>query len=248
MISFDFYVGADHLSIAKTYFKVTGHLKESAYSGKKLSILGDSLSTFDGITDHATTYYPEGDVVGSGLVYWGLVAGDMEMTVDEVNAYGGSTVALSSYNPMCSDTRLSALGNPDVIIFQGGTNDIYSNIASGVWQGTGSDIDTSKFIPAYTKCINYMQQNYPNALIIAIGPTLIGGSTPDFRIHCTIENVDRITENEQEVCRIMGVKFIDTRNLVMNLGNIDDYTIDKLHWNYKLMMAVANAIETELNK
>ena len=248
LIAFDFYVGADHLSIAKTYFKVTGHLKISAYAGKKLSILGDSLSTFNGVSDPNTAYYPAGDVEGSGLTYWGLVAGDMEMTLEQVNAYGGSTVAMSSYTPMCSDTRLAALGNPDVIILQGGTNDIYSNIASGTWQGTGSDIDTSKFIPAYTKCINYLQQNYPNALIIAIGPTLIGSARPDFRKYCTVENVDRITENEREVCRILGAKFIDTRDLVMNLGNIDGYTIDQLHWNYKLMHAVANAIEEEMNK
>lgn len=245
-INFEFYVGADHLSIAKEYFRVIAHMAVSKLAGKKISVLGDSLSTFYGVTDNNTAYYPAGNVEGAGLTWWGLLSADIETIIDTINAYGGSTIALTPANPMCADARLSALGTPDIIVLQGGTNDIYSNIPSGEWQGTDiNNLDLSKFIPALTKIIIYLQNNY-SADIVVIGPSLIGGVTPSFRQNCTVENIDRITENMRDVCRKLGAKFIDTRNLAMNLGNIGAYTIDNMHWNYNLMEIVANAITNKL--
>lgn len=229
-------------------FRLIVNLETKKYSGKKLSILGDSISSFDGISDHDTSYYPTGNVRVQGQMYWSIVQHALGMTLDTVNAYGGSQVCYGT-NSMSSDTRLAALGSPDVIIFAGGTNDIYANSQSGTWSGDViADLDTHTFIPAYTKCLKYMQENHPNAKIIAISPCFIDKNNNPNRQYCTIENIQRINECAKLVCDYLGVPFIDTRKLEMNLSNIANYTIDKLHWNSKMHWIVGNAIVKELCK
>jgi len=122
------------------------------YSGKRVSILGDSISTFVPASDKVDGKAPEGctttypgnvtkyeasNVTSEELTWWGRVIAHFGMTLGINESWAGSTIG---YNPnytnsgkytadncMCSETRIGHLGEsgtPDVIIVFGGTNDI----------------------------------------------------------------------------------------------------------------------------
>lgn len=122
------------------------------YNGKKLSILGDSISTFaaesektDGkAAEGCTTNYPgnpvkysNSDVTNVDATWWGQVLKQFGMVLGINESWAGSTIG---YNPeqtssgkytadncLCSAARIGHLGEngtPDLIIVFGGTNDI----------------------------------------------------------------------------------------------------------------------------
>lgn len=130
------------------------------YSGKKLSILGDSISTFaipsektDGkAAEGCETNYPgnpvqysNSDVTSVSATWWGRVLNQFGMVLGINESWAGSTIG---YNPnqtsggkytadncLCSATRIGHLGEngtPDIIIVFGGTNDInHHRVSSG---------------------------------------------------------------------------------------------------------------------
>lgn len=130
------------------------------YSGKRLSILGDSISTFaasnektDGkAADGCTTNYPgnpvqysNSDVTNVESTWWGKVIDQFGMVLGINESWAGSCIG---YNPnqtasgkytadncLCSITRIGHLGEngtPDIIIVFGGTNDInHHKVGSG---------------------------------------------------------------------------------------------------------------------
>lgn len=131
------------------------------YNGKKLSILGDSISTFaaesektDGkAAEGCTTNYPgnpvkysSSDVTNVDTTWWGQVLKQFGMVLGINESWAGSTIG---YNPeqtssgkytadncLCSAARIGHLGEngtPDLIIVFGGTNDINHHLV-----GTGS--------------------------------------------------------------------------------------------------------------
>lgn len=243
-INIAFYTASKTVDEAYTLFNFIVKKPEPTLNGKALTILGDSLSSYNGFSDTDTAYYPK---PGLGLdsvseMYWAIVMNVLNLSLDTVNAYGGSRVTSPDINCISSDERLENLGTPDIILFAAGTNDIYANSPTGVWSGDDLDtLVTTSFIPAYTKCIKYMQTKFPNATIIAISPCFITANA-ESRLYCTIENLERITEAEKLVCDYTGVKFIDCRKLGMNLSNIANYTVEQLHWNFKFHRLVANEI------
>lgn len=115
------------------------------YAGKKLSILGDSISTFDGVsnnTDYNSTiggnevYYPNvnKNVYDSTYTYWGRLLTDLEMELCVNNSWSGSHVYV---DPNHNKLKVGDNGrpaqlhrdgsqrvNPDLILFYMGTNDL----------------------------------------------------------------------------------------------------------------------------
>ena len=122
------------------------------YTGKKFSVLGDSISTFVYTADKVdgkaptgcTTNYPgnpvqyqNSNVSSPDLTWWGRVQMALGMTLGINESWAGSTIGYNSNytgngkytadNCMCSATRIGHLGEngtPDLIFVYGGTNDI----------------------------------------------------------------------------------------------------------------------------
>ena len=134
----------DRISVLENY--------HPSYSGKRLSILGDSISTFVLTSEKVNGKAPEGcvtnypgnvvqyqnsDVTSASLTWWGRVINHFGMELGINESWAGSCIA---YNPdstnggkytadncLCSATRIGHLGEngtPDIIIVFGGTNDI----------------------------------------------------------------------------------------------------------------------------
>lgn len=115
-------------------------------SGLKFSIFGDSISTFRGYINGYTPYYPYGALNDVNMTYWmKLISKFDDASLDTNISYSGSCVcyaeetyecvgskksyALKSKKTKCFLTRYdeTGIGNPDVLILYGGTNDrVYS--------------------------------------------------------------------------------------------------------------------------
>ncbi len=110
-------------------------------SGKtRVSVIGDSISTFAGyIPTGYTPFYPKETVTSATQTYWyKLIYNKMNNAKLDTNiAWSGTTVTRivnSSYegqhwygNDFCARFIAKGMGNPDVILIHGGTNDVWES-------------------------------------------------------------------------------------------------------------------------
>ena len=147
------------------------------YKGKKISILGDSISTFgdpdsrNQLGTYCYSYYPtetcrysaSGNVTIDGVTYQSI-AFDVENTwwMRVINTLGaslgineswrGTRVSGTGDSAFNNQTRISHLGGngtPDLILVFGGTNDAGNDVTLGTFNGGNySDYDTAQKIAA----------------------------------------------------------------------------------------------------
>lgn len=93
---------------------------------------------------------------------------------------------------------------PDVILITLGTNDANNSITIGdiVQSNSISDFDLTTYTGGMQACLNYLQNNFQNA-IIYVGWTPMGGLVNGTKA----EYITRM----QEVCLMYGVEYIETR-------------------------------------
>lgn len=135
----------------------------SIYTGKTLSILGDSISTFEGYVPY-TFYTGENcGVYSVNDTWWYKLMTALGMTLDRNNSWSGSrvttTVAESSAGCM---TRCQDLGtSPDVIIVYMGINDFNNEVDLGTYDGNGNfPVVTTTFREAYAIMIDKIMTKY----------------------------------------------------------------------------------------
>lgn len=140
----------------------------SPYSGKTLSILGDSISTFAGYIPSGNAVYYTGSNSGVSSVndtWWKKLMDATGMTLNLNNSWSGSRVAGASGTASAGFTRASNLGtDPDVIIVYMGINDFNNEVGLGTYDGTGEfPATTTTFREAYATMLNNLLTAYPLA-------------------------------------------------------------------------------------
>lgn len=148
----------------------------SALANRSLSVIGDSISTFTGFTTPGApaAYYPN-NTAGLrvlGQMYWQSLAERNGMTIDVIDAYGGSTVGTKwddnvNYTPFTDESRLSRLGNPDFIIVQGGINDFGGN-PLGEYPADSNYNNMYEFRTSYAYLLNQLRIRYRAAKIVCL--------------------------------------------------------------------------------
>lgn len=151
-------------------------------ASKKMSVLGDSYSTFEGwIPDGYIAWYKPvpkpgrpTDVTDVGQTWWKMLADSCGYELEAVNSYSGATVCNTGYDGAdYSDrsfvNRVSLLGNPDIIYVFGGTNDSWADSPLGeyVWSGWQPS-DLYAYRPAAACMLSSLQTLYPAAEIVVI--------------------------------------------------------------------------------
>ena len=139
------------------------------YTGRKISILGDSISTFRGITvDDPNTFYgrvmcEKGGFRDVNDTWWMRVIHALGGVFERDNAFAGSCVAdgFGLGRGMCSAERTGALGHPDVILIFGGANDL------------GFGVSETAFRASYAQMLARLKEACPSADIWC--GTLING-------------------------------------------------------------------------
>ena len=140
-----------------------------------ISILGDSYSTFEGYVTPSTNemwYYEEGgnrtDVNDVTQTWWWLVASQGGYRICQNNSYSGSTIGYlgydgNDYSERSFLSRMDNIGNPDIILVFGATNDSWAGAPVGEYKYEGwRKADFYTFRPAMAYMLQHMKNRYPN--------------------------------------------------------------------------------------
>ena len=155
---------------------------------RRLGIMGDSISTFEGIIPSShRKYYPTSgcDVDTWQKTYWGLLATEYwHCEIDMNTSWSGSSVADgkegSVRTPFVDHSRLDLFQNPDCILLFGGTNDAIASNGIGLGEFNYDTPlalmnTTKRFRDAYIYVIKYLREKHPDAQIICIIGTDVTG-------------------------------------------------------------------------
>ncbi|MCR5313140.1 MAG: SGNH/GDSL hydrolase family protein [Bacteroidaceae bacterium] len=191
----------------------------TAYA-QKVSILGDSYSTYGGhVSPHWNYCWYNGndkhknqknDVESLEQTWWSILIKEKGYTLEKNNSFSGSTVCYTGYRKEdYSDrafiTRMCNLGNPDIIFIFGGTNDSWAGSPIGYYEfNSWTRQQLYSFRPAFCYMISYIKQNYPNARIYNI---------------CNSELSKEVTETEAKVCEYYGVTNIQLKDIEKQSGH-----------------------------
>lgn len=157
----------------------------------KISILGDSISTYEGYNPYGyAVYYKDDAAYENGLMsvndtwWWQVIdALDGELCVN--NSFSGSFVSNNYAMSACREGRCSFLGygdKPNDILIYMGTNDRGYRVAVGVDEPENSEY----FFACYKVMLRKIHRNYSSAKIVCA--TLPIGYRRDY------ENVPMSTE------------------------------------------------------
>ncbi|WP_342757039.1 SGNH/GDSL hydrolase family protein [Kineothrix sedimenti] len=221
----------------------------SPWAGKKVSICGDSISTFTGyIPDYYSKFYPEnGDITDVNDTWWIQVINRTGMELCRNASFSGSTVSGQSQDNhegrySCGNQRMADLaseeGNwPDVIIILMGANDLLNHIPLGAYDGVSAVEEgyIETFSEAYALMLDKMKTWYPDAEIYCCTIAEVsrwndaGEKFPFMNEHgLTAKDYNAsITAIAQE----KGAKLIDVYNCGITYENAQEYTSDGTHPN-----------------
>ena len=145
-----------------------------------VAVLGDSYSTFEGFipkgyaTWYTTAVQKATDVNKVEQTWWWQVIKEGGYKMGNINSYSGSTICNTGYRDEdYSDrsfiNRTTLLGNPDIILICGGTNDSWANAPIGNYQYSNwKRADLYCFRPALAKLLSDLRQRHPNVDIYFI--------------------------------------------------------------------------------
>lgn len=221
------------------------------YFGKKCSILGDSISTFNGYNpdDERKPTYPSGTVNSWTLTWWGRIIEKLGLELAMNDSWSGSNV----YNSYTTDNpsanvgpnvcmaglkriqNLSKNGTPDIIFFFGGTNDVRFIKSGGTKLGSFDEtadystvdlesITWTSFVDAYVAAIMRLQYYYPNAFIVAMTPMFATASAWNSQ-----EDLQKLCVEVSKICNYFGVHHLDMRKCGIKMTNASKFLKDGLH-------------------
>ena len=185
--------------------------------GQKISILGDSYSTFYG-------YVPEGnacwyssqtdtsytDVSRVEQTWWWQVVEEGGYQLEMNDSYSGSTVSFYGYNheDYCDRsfiTRLPRLGNPDILLIFGCINDSWTGVEMGPYKYDGiRREDLYTYRPALAWLLTYTRILYPEAKVYYI---ISDELRPD------------ITESTKVICDHFGIPWVQLEGIEKKAGH-----------------------------
>lgn len=220
---------------------------QASMEGLGLSILGDSISTYDGwIVEGAAVFYPfGGEVTDVSQTWWKLLLDDTGMELYSNNSSAGSTCVGDSQSADnlkygCSSYRLSFMTGkqgkmPDVIIVYMGTNDLLNGVPLGDNDGSRlvEEGVIENFSDAYCLILDKLESEYPIAEIYCCTLPHIGdwGIKEPF---VTFENELGLTfrDYSQQIKTIAenrGISVLDLSECGIEIDNLDEMTTDGVH-------------------
>ena len=207
-------------------------------AGKKIAILGDSISTSNG---SAGLTYPQ--------QYWGLLESLQNCDV-YVNASGGTTIKVGGQGTaMSDDSRINLLSTdftPDIIFIFGGVNDFLQDIPLGSLGDTGN---STSFYGALDYLYSKLLTDY-TARIFHILPlhnkfSQSGYTVPEYN---GINYLTEYIQSIREVAGRYGVGIINTfDDSGINSYNIDVLSDDGIHVKAEGHQLIYDTIISETN-
>ena len=213
-------------------------------NGRKLSLLGDSISSYTGTVPAGNDVYYTGSnsgVSSSSQMWWSVLCTLTGMTPLVIDGWSGSAVtqledsAHVNKVPMSSDTRCGRLHsgttNPDIILIAGGVNDYtYAQSAQSEpldWDGKSTPTLGDSFTEAYACMIKKLQNNYPSAIVVALSTffTMRGDDNGYTLTHTVSGDSNVYTQADynnaiENVAKLMHIPFIRMDDIGINRANM----------------------------
>lgn len=180
---------------------------------KKVSVLGDSYSTFEGANPEGyAPFYPNdrNDVTKIEETWWSLYCNAMGYQLEDNNSWGGTTICNTGYGHRDSSkssflSRTNQLGDPDLIFVFGGTNDAWANVPMGEYQYSNwSKKDCNAFRPALAKLIVTLKETYPEAQLV-------------FLLNSELR--DEVNVSMREICWHYDVQLVELHDIEKQNGH-----------------------------
>ena len=240
--------------------------------GKKIGIIGDSISTYNGyIPTGYSPFYPANNVTSVDLTWWKQLINNTGMKLCVNASWSGSTISGNQDDTTgsigCSDARVNALtasnGDvPDIIIVYIGINDFGKNngIVCGNYRGKTSisqDRNVTSISDAFGILLSKLQTKYPKAQIFVsrVMPERYAGSMAEshaagFPNINPNDNVSLPAFNEQleEIASAFNCPVIPMDKAGITFFNVSQYTGDNLHPNANYMAMMAKMAQKILEK
>ena len=222
------------------------------YEGAKVSILGASISTFNGyIPEGYIAYYPRGSSYSESVqdvhdTYWmkfiDAISGELLVNNSSAGSYcstghNGTDDAFAG----CGD-RCEALDNgtdlPDIIIIQLGGNDFTRSTPLGAYDGTQElPTDTTTFREAYAVMLSKITAKYKDAKVICCTISVISGgqyATKTLPIKNLYQSegypggilLDDYSQVIRELAALYGCQVADLSNCGLTYDNVPAYMQD----------------------
>ena len=193
---------------------IISNISDNELDGKTIAFLGDSLMSGQGNSDRSFEYYFQNLVPNSKLIN---------------NSKSGATIASNTGtgNMIILNQAKSLKGNPDIIVIEGGANDIIvyglgflSNDVKkeiGIVNKEGKS-DSNTVIGDFEEIITTLKNKFPDSKICYLNMFLIDDATID---KITLdeskkpemkERRDTLYSQIKEVCKKMNVSYIDVTN------------------------------------
>lgn len=233
---------------------IEGGSETNGWNGKVISILGDSISTFEGyvpVADghnlthrvrynraNAPWYFNEGGTVDD--TYWKKLINNLGAKLGINDSWAGSRISNSSATNtgdvgpdacMASVTRISNLGangTPDLILYYGGTNDAGASVTVGTFDST-----TTYTTDLTTKTWSNFATAYKDSIMRLQYYYPFAKIVVLLPMYCTsyynMGNLDKYNEVIKEVCDYFGVEYIDFRRCGVNSQNLSTMLGDGIH-------------------
>ena len=230
-------------------------MQRDKYKGKKFSILGDSISTFQGYSEpEDAAFYDisrklESEIITPADTWWGQVIEYLGGELLVNNSISGSTVCRNPFYEVpsyaCSKERTSSLAKgdvlPDVIMIYMGTNDWGRGTRIHCEElNDGAEESLELFSVAYRTMLKELKQNYPDAEIWCFTlPISCCTSREGFAFpYCYGgRHIDEYCQEIRCCASELGCRLIDIRSY-----NRPYDTIDGFHPNAEGMKTIANSV------
>lgn len=228
--------------------------------GLGISILGDSISTYDGwIPEGFNVFYPlSGELTDVSQTWWKSLIDETGMELCANNSSSGSTcsgdsLCIDNSKYGCSDGRLSFMSGsqgrlPDIIIVYMGTNDLLTGVPIGNNDGTKlvEEGEIDNFSDAYCMILDKLSSYYPTAQIFCCTLTPIGDWGTEQQPFVMFENHLELTAADySEQIRVIagnkGMPVVDLYNCGIEIDNLQEMTTDGTHLTQVGMECVKNA-------
>ena len=187
--------------------------EEPAKDIRSVAILGDSYSTFENCVTpdtNAVWYYSYKqdctDVDSVSQTWWGRFLDDTGLRLTVNNSFSGSTICHTGYNGedytnRSFVNRMPTLGNPDLILVFGATNDYWAKVPFGNKDGE-TEMGLQAFLPAMHRLTAEMPRLYPDSRLCFMLNDEIQGEMRDSIISiCSSGNIPVLQlENIDKQC------------------------------------------------
>ena len=218
-------------------------INKSVLSGKKISIYGDSISTYTGwIPSGNAVWYngSNGGVTSVTQTWWHEVIQAIGLELVVNNSWSGRAVSSCRDNTSGHETdagykeaNVLQLKNgdvlPEIIIIKMGINDFIDNCELGTYDGsTALPTNPTKFLDAYAMMLNLIMTNYPLAKVYVCTLMACERNSPTGfpEINARGDSIGIWNEGIKKLAHAFGAEVLDHDQCGITYYNLSTYMGD----------------------